>query len=186
MSPNGWFSQPVFLPGGDPEAVNEPTLAYPGQLGIRFAYIDPPRSVPSGTTGEGTAKAYKLVKTDSTMAVSPYDGAVAWFSDQANHVVTTTVTTLGRGRLAGVFKNVVTPGYFTCVQVKGLGKVKLTDASADATAAGAFCIPSATNAKAVMEAVGTAATYPALGRGAGMLNIAAREALIDLDVPEVL
>ena len=186
MSPNSWFSQPVFLPGGDPEAMNEATLAYPGQLGIRFAYIDPPRSVPSGTTGEGTAKAYKLVKTDSTMATAPYDGAVAWFSDQANHVVTTTVATLGRGRIAGVFHNVVTPGYYTCIQVKGLSKVKLTDASANSTGVGEFITGSATNAKAVLVAAGTAADYPALGRGAGMLNIPAREALVDLDVPEVL
>ena len=23
--PNSWFSQPVFIPGGDPEQMNEPT-----------------------------------------------------------------------------------------------------------------------------------------------------------------
>lgn len=186
MSPNSWFSQPVFIPGGDPEGMNEPSLAYPGQLGIRFSYINPPRTAPSGTTGEGTAKAYKLVKTDSTMAVAPYDGAVAWFSDQANYVVTTTVTTLGRGRIAGVFRTNVTPGNFTCVQVKGLGVTKLTDASANSTGVGEFIIPSATNGKAELLAAGSAATYPALGRGAGMTNIPAREALVDLDVPEVL
>ena len=186
MSPNGWFSQPVYIPGGDPEGMNEATLLYPGQLGIRFSYIDPPRVAASGTTGEGTPKAYKLVKTDSTMSVAPYDGAVAWFSDQGNHVVTTTVATLGRGRVAGVFKNVVTPGYFTCIQVKGLGKVKLTDASANSTGVGEFIVPSATNAKAELVAAGTASTYPPIGRGAGMLNIPAREALVDIDVPEVL
>lgn len=186
MSPNGWFSQPVYIPGGDPEGMNEPTLLYPGQLGIRFAYIDPPRVPGSGTTGEGTAKAYKLVKTDSTMAVAPYDGAVAWFADQAAYVVTTTVGTLGRGRVAGVFKNSVTPGYYTCIQVKGLGKTKLTDASANSTGVGEFIVPSATAGKAELVAAGTAATYPPLGRGAGMLDIAAREALVDLDVPEVL
>jgi hypothetical protein len=186
MSPTGWFSQPVYIPGGDPEGMNEASLSYPGQLGIRFSYIDPPRAVSSGITGEGTPKAYKLVKTDSTMSVTPYNGAVAWFSNQAQNLVTTTVTTLGRGRVAGVFKNAVTPGYYTCIQVKGLGRVKLTDASAAATAAGEFVVPSATNAKAEVVAAGTAATYPPLGRGAGMLDVAAREALVDLDVAEVL
>lgn len=185
--PNGWFSQPVFLPGGSPESMNEPTLAYPGQLGIRFAFINPPRSAPNNTTGEGTAKAYKLVKTDSTMTVAPYSGATAWFSDQANHVVTTTAATPGRGRVAGVFRNVVTPGNFTCVQVKGLGIVKMIDAvTAAPTVAGLIVVPSATNSKADTVAAGTAAIYPAIGRTAGAYNAAAAEALVDIDVPEVL
>lgn len=192
MSPNGWFSQPVYIPGGDPESMNEPSLLYPGQLGIRFSYINPPRTIPAdsqtlATGEEGLPKTFKLVKTDSTMSVAPYDGAVAWFSDQANNVVTTTVTTLGRGRIAGVFKNSVTPGYYTCVQVKGKAKVKFVDsptAAPDAT--GKFVIPSATNSKADCLAAGSAATYPPLGRSAGALQGGTSEAIVDLDVPEVL
>lgn len=192
MSPNGWFSQPVYIPGGDPENMNEPSLLYPGQLGIRFSYINPPRSIPADSqtlaTGEdGLPKTFKLVKTDSTMSVAPYDGAVAWFSDQANNVVTTTVTTLGRGRVAGVFKNSVTPGYYTCVQVKGKGKVKFIDsptAAPDAT--GKFVIPSATNSKADCLAAGSAATFPPIGRSAGALQGGTSEAIVDIDVPEVL
>lgn len=186
MSPNSWFSQPVYIPGGDPENMNEPSLLYPGQLGIRFSYKNPPRTPASGTTGEGTPKSYKLVHTDSSMAVAPYDGAVAWWADQAAYRTTTTVTTLGRGRIAGVYRNTVTPGNYTCIQVKGLGMVKLTDASANPDSSGAFIIPSATNGKAEAVAAGSDADYPTLGRGAGMINIAAREALVDLDVPEVL
>ena len=193
MSPNSWFSQPVFIPGGDPEAMNEPTLAYPGQLGIRFSYINPPRTIPVDSavleTGEaGLPKSFKLVKTDSTMAVAPYDGAVAWFADQANYVVTTTVTTLGRGRVAGVFKNVVTPGNFTCIQVKGKGKVNFIDAVvvANVTPAGNFVIPSATNAKADVIAAGSPATYPTIGRTAGALQGGTAMAIVDIDVPEVL
>jgi hypothetical protein len=192
MSPNGWFSQPVYIPGGDPEAMNEPSLLYPGQLGIRFSYINPPRTIPAdsqtlATGEEGLPKTFKLVKTDSTMAVAPYDGAVAWFADQANYVVTTTVTTLGRGRIAGVFKNSVTPGYFTCIQVKGKGKVKFVDApTAAPSAAGLFVIPSATNGKADCLAAGSAPTYPVLGRSAGALQGGTSEAIVDLDVPEVL
>jgi hypothetical protein len=184
MSPNAWFSQPVYLRGGDPEAVNEPSLLYPGQLGIRFSVIDPSRADPSNTTGEGTAKAYKLVGTDSSMSVAPYDGAVAWWQDQANYKVTTAAT--NRGRIAGVFRTVVTPGNYTCIQQTGLGKVKLTDASANGTAAGESVIPSATAGKAQVETAGTAPTYPSLGQAIGMYNIPAREALVNLVVPEVL
>lgn len=193
MSPNSWFSQPVFIPGGDPELMNEPSLAYPGQLGIRFNYINPPRTIPAVegsalTNEDGAPKAFKLVKTDSTMAVAPYDGAVAWFADQNQNVVTTTVTTLGRGRIAGVFKTTVTPGNFCCVQVKGKGKVKFIDAVvvANVSTAGNFVIPSATNSKADVIAAGTAATYPVIGRTAGTLQGGASEAIVDIDVPEVL
>lgn len=186
MSPNSWFSQPVYIPGGNPETMNEATLDKGGQLGVRFAYVFPSRSPANQATGAGMPKAYKIVKTDSSMSVAPYDGAVAWWSNQANYLVTTTVTTTGRGRVAGVFHTAVTPGNYCTVQTKGPSKVKLTDASADATAAGLFVQPSATNGKAEVLAAGSEADYPALGRTMGMLNIAAREALVDLDVPEVL
>lgn len=190
MSPNGWFSQPVYIPSGDPETMNEPSLLYGGQLGIRFNYQNPPRIANPGETNtgeDGLPKAYKLVKTDSSMAVAPYDGAVAWFSDQANNVVTTIVTTLGRGRVAGIFKGAVTPGNFTCVQVKGKGAVKFVDApTAAPTAAGLLVIPSATNGKADCLAAGSAATYPLIGRSAGTLQGGTAMALVDIDVPEVL
>lgn len=192
MSPNGWFSQPVYIPGGDPETMNEPSLQYAGQLGIRFSYQNPPRSIPveSGTvaTGEtGLPKTFKLVKTDSSMAVAPYDGAVAWFSDQANYVVTTTVTTLGRGRVAGVFKCPVTPGYYTCIQVKGKGLVKMVDSpTSTPDATGKFVIPSATNGKADCLAAGSAPTYPPIGRSAGTYDAANAQVIVDIDVPEVL
>ncbi len=189
MSPNSWFSQPVYIPGGDPETMNEPTLQYGGQLGVRFNYINPPRSAPGadGSGEDGRPKAFKLVKTDSTMSVAPFDGATAWFSDQTNTVVTTTVATLGRGRVAGIFKSAVTPGYYCCIQVKGLATVKFVDAPVAApTAAGLIVVPSATNAKADCLAAGTAASYPPLGRSAGVYNGAAATGLVDLDVPEVL
>lgn len=185
MSPSGWFSQPVFIPGGDPESMNEPSLIYGGQLGIRFSYTIPPRSAPNNTTGVGTAKSYKLVKTDSTMAVAPFNGAVAWFSDQANQVVTTVAT--NRGRVAGVFRNAVTPGNFTCVQVKGLGNVTFIDAVVvgNVNVQGNFVIPSATAGKADVLASGSASTFPQIGRTAGVLGAGAT-ALVDIDVPEVL
>jgi hypothetical protein len=185
MSPNSWFSQPVYIPGGDPETMNEPSLNYPGQLGIRFSYKQPPRVAASSTTGQGTPKGYKMVATDSSMAAAPYDGAVAYWSDQAAYKVTTTVSGR-RGRVAGVFRTAVTPGNYTCVQVKGPGKVKLTDASPNADGTGLFVQPSSTDGKAEVLAAGSEADYPGMGRTMGMLNVPAREALVDLDIPEVL
>ena len=133
--PNSWFSQPVFIPGGNPEAMNEPeTNIKPGQLGIRFSYNVPARSAPGvdsetlATGAVGLPKAYKMVRTDSTMAVAPYNAAVAWWADQARYSVTTSPTTLGRGRVAGVFRCTVTVGNVTCIQVGGKGRVKFVDA----------------------------------------------------------
>ena len=116
MSPNSWFNQAVYIPSGNPETMNEPSLLYPGQLGIRFNYTNPPRTLPAETQEDGSPKGFQLVKTDSTMSVAPYQGAVAFWSNEASYLVTTTVTTLGRGRVAGVFKGAVTPGNYCCVQ----------------------------------------------------------------------
>lgn len=193
MSPNSWFSQPVFIPGGNPESMNEPeSNIKPGQIGIRFSYMIPARSAPGvdsetlATGSAGLPKAYKMVRTDSTMAVAPYDGAVAWFADQAAEKVTTSPTTLGRGRVAGVFRTTVTPGNVTCIQVGGKGKVKFVDAPTAAPAAtGAFVIPSATAGKADCLAAGSAATYPIIGRAAGALQGGTSEAIVDIDVAEV-
>lgn len=194
MSPNSWFSQPVFLPGGDPEAMNEPeTNIKPGQLGIKFAYNTPSRSAPGvesqtlATGDAGLPKAYKMVRTDSSMALAPYDSAVAWWSDQALYKTTTLPTALGRGRIAGVYRCAVTPGNVTCIQTNGKGAVHFIDAvvAANVTPAGNFVIPSATPAKADVIAAGTAATYPTLGRTAGALQGGTAQAIVDLDVPDV-
>ncbi len=186
MSPNSWFSQPTYLPGGSPETVNVSSLAYPGQLGSRFNYTIPARTIPgSDATEDGRAKAYQLVATDSSMSVAPYDGAVAWWSRQDLYRVTTSPTALGRGRVAGVFKNAVTPGNYTCIQIKGMSMVKFVDApTAQPTAAGLLVIPSATAGKADCLAAGSAPTYPILGRSASAYNATDATALVDLDVPE--
>lgn len=188
MSPNSWFSQPIFLPGGNPETFNEPSLPYPGQLGNRFEIINPPRQAAAATEAaeDGRPKGYQLVGTDSTMAVAPFDGAVAWWSNQSQYRVTTTVTTLGRGRVAGVFKMAVTPGNFCCIQQKGVSEVMFVDSPTSAPdATGKLVIPSATNAKADCLAAGSAATYPIMGRSAGAVIGGSGRALVDLDVNDV-
>jgi len=177
---------PVYLQSGDPEAENVATLHAPGLLGSRFTVKQPSGGGQPGAE-DYRFKSYQLVQTDSTMAVSPFRGAVAWWSDKTRYLVTTTVTTLGRGRIAGVFQNAITPGYYGCVQTHGPGTVKFVDApTAQPTVAGLFVIPSATNAKADCLAAGTASTYPSLGVSAGVYNAAAAEAVVDLAVPETV
>lgn len=188
--PVNYHGQPVYLPPGDPEQMNEPRLHAPGQLGMRFTVKQP---VGSGTPGveEYRFKTYQIVRTDSTMAVAPFKGAVAWWADKTTYSVTTSPTTLGRGRIAGVFQNLpaypITSGYYTCIQKTGPGIVKFIDApTAAPTVAGLIVIPSATAGKADCLAAASAATYPALGVSAGTYNAAAAECVVDLDVPETV
>lgn len=178
--PNNIRKQTMYLPnGGDPEQVDVSTLMEPGQLGGKITIINPPNSA-----YPGRSKTYQLVKTDSTMSVNPYDGAVAWWSDQANYLVTTAASS--RGRIAGVFVNAPTKGNYTCIQTGGRHEqVKFIDAvTAQPTTAGLFVIPSATAAKADCLAAGSAATYPALGLSAGAYDAVNATAAVDLDVPE--
>lgn len=184
MSPIGWGEQAVYLQSGDPENENVPTLAYKGQLGMRLTVVQPSRSAPGAE--DGRSKTYQLVKTDSTMSVAPYPGAVAWWADKTAYSVTTSPTTLGRGRIAGVFQNAITPGNYGCVQTGGPAKVKFIDSVvvANVAVAGNFVIPSATAGKADVIAAGTAATYPVLGVTAGALSLADATAVVDLDVPQ--
>lgn len=187
MSPNSWFSQPVFVPGGDPEQMNEPSLTYPGQLGIRFNYIQPPRVAPAAGSEEGQPKAFQLVQSDSSMSVAPYDSAVAWWANRTGYLVTTNAGTPGRGQVAGIFKTAVTPGNYCCIQQKGIGAVKIIDApTAAPTAAGLHVVPSATNGKADVVAAGTGYVYPRIGRTMGTMNLGDNTVLTDLDIPEVL
>jgi hypothetical protein len=181
--PNNHEMGPVYLQSGDPEAENNLVLAYPGQLGMRFTVIQPTRS-PAGAE-DGRSKTYQLIRTDSTMTVAPFRGAVAWWSDKTQYLVTTSVTALGRGRIAGVFQNAITKGWYGCIQTKGPATVKFIDAVASApTAAGLWVIPSATDGKADTIAAGSALTYPLLGVTAGVYNASAAEGVVDLNVPE--
>jgi len=185
--PNDWTNQPMFCRCGDYEAENEPVCLYPGLLGGRVAVKQPgPPGQPVAEGENYTHKAYQFIKTDSTMTVAPYRGAVAWWANQAAYLVTTSPTALGRGRVAGLFQNAITPGYYGFIQIRGKATVKFVDVpTAEPTAAGGFVIPSATAGKADCLAAGAAATYPQLGRAAGVRNPAS-EAVVDLCVDDVL
>lgn len=182
--PNKWEMPPLYLRSGDPETENETTLLYGGQLGSRITVKQPG---PPGSPGaeDFRFKRYQYIQTDSAMTVAPFKGAVAWWSDKTRYLVTTSPTVLGRGRVAGVFQNAITPGNFGCIQLTGPALVKFVDApTANPTAAGLFVIPSATAAKADCLAAGSAATYPVLGLSAGVYDGANAQAVVDLDVPE--
>lgn len=189
MSPNNWGQQAVYLQSGDPEREAVDTLHAPGTLGSRFTVKQPIGSQPGAE--DGRFKTYQLVQTDSTMTVSPFKGAVAWWSDKTRYLVTTSPTALGRGRIAGVFQNdesqyPIRPGQYTCVQIKGPASVKFIDAVVvgNVNTAGNFVIPSATAGKADVIAAGSASTYPSLGVTAGALQGGTALAVVDLDVPE--
>ena len=167
--PNRWEQPAFFLQSGDPEAENAPSLLYPGQLGVRFTQVNPVRAAPETGLGQmgGRSKRYQLVKSDSSMTVAPYVGAVAWWSDQGQYLVTTNSpsTSQPRNRVAGTFRNSVTPGNFCCVMIQGIGLVKLIDGVTQANVvAGAYVIPSATNGKADVVASATAPTLQPIGQ----------------------
>jgi hypothetical protein len=182
------FEQPAFfLQSGDPETENVPTLAYGGQLGVRFTVIQPSRAAVGVESGR--SKRYQLIKTDSTMTVAPFPGAVGWWSDKTQYMVTTTSPSVavGRNRIAGVFQNAITPGNFGCVQIEGPATVKLVDGVTQGNVvAGAYIVPSSTNAKADVVATATAPTQTPLGIVGSPLtyNAAAQEVVVDLAVPE--
>lgn len=186
--PSRWEMPPVYLQSGDPEQESTPTLHAPGTLGARFTINNPWRQQPGvEAAAAGRSKRYQLVKTDSSMSVSPFPSAVAWWLDRAGYVVTTSPTANNRNDIAGVFaRSWAAPGDYMCVQVTGPRHVKILDASMGALAAGDTIIPSATAGKADRVAIGTAPTHVPLGRVASPLTTNAPEAtvLVDLDVPE--
>src|SRR5262245_26098989 len=183
--PNRFENPAIYLQSGDPEKENTPTLHAPGLLGSRFTVIQPTgRGSPPKA---GAAKRYQLVKTDSTMTTGPYPGAVAYWVDKTQYLVTTANTNLSA--IAGKFSNLVDKGNYTCVQFGGPGYVKLLDADVASAAVGDYVLGSGTVGKATRAAAG--GTYPVtqvMGRVGVPLTKSASEALvmIDLDIPETL
>ncbi len=184
--------QTVFLPEGDPEQVSLPVAdyPYPGMIGAKFTVQQPgPRGTP-GTAGTVTEefheKTYQLVRTDSSMSVAPYKGAVAWWQNTGLYRTTTDPTALGRGRIAGIYqRSWRAAGDLMCVQKEGPATVKFVDApTQDPTIAGLHVIPSATAAKADCLAAGTAPTYPLLGLSASAINAGDQTAVVQLSVDE--
>lgn len=184
--PSRWEMPPVYLQSGDPETESTSDLHAGGLLGARFTVINTQRQGPGvETSAAGRSKRYQLVKTDSTLSVAPYAGATAWWSDRSAYMVTTSASASSRNDVAGIFARAWNaPGDFMCIQIGGPRIVKLVNGAVPV--AGAAVIPSATDGKADLVAVGTASTYALMGRISAPLtyNAAAQEVLVDLDVPE--
>jgi hypothetical protein len=183
MSKEQW-NHPMYIRSGNPETENEATLHYPGMLGKKVV-LDQPKRTAAGVEA-GRSKEYQFIHTDSSMTVSPFAGAVAWWAVRATYQVTTDPTTLGRNRVAGVFQNAITPGNYGFIQTGGPATVKFIDAVtvANVTVEGNPVIPSATAGKADTTAIGTAATHTEMGRTASILNGGPVEAVVELSIPD--
>lgn len=183
MSREQW-NHPMYIRAGNPELENESTLHYPGMLGKKMALTQPHRT--AAGVEEGRIKEYQFIHTDSSMTVTPFKGAVAWWANRALYQTTTDPTTLGRNRVAGIYQNAITAGNYGFVQTKGPATVKFIDAvnAANVTVEGNPVIPSATAGKADTTAIGTAATHTQIGVTASVLDGGLSEAVVELDVPE--
>lgn len=185
MTYNNPNQQAVYLPSGDPETFDSPTLAYPGQLGKRFTVKQPTSAVGEGAVEAGRNKTYRIVQADSSMSVAPYAGAVAVWSDKSRYKVTTDVGSGRRGQAAGVFQYPVTRGNFCCIQVGGPATTQVEDADTGAAASpGRWVVPSATAGKADVLNDATAPTFKPLGQTTGTINVLTAMAVVDLDVPD--
>ncbi len=182
--PREQWNHPMYIRSGDPETENESVLHYPGMLGKKMALTQPHRT--AAGVEEGRIKEYQFIHTDSSMTVTPFRGAVAWWANRQLYQTTTDPTTLGRNRVAGIYQNAITAGNFGFIQTKGPATVKFIDAvnPAEVTVAGDPVIPSATAGKADTVAVGTAPTHTQIGVTASVLDGGLVEAVVELDVPE--
>ena len=185
--PNNIRQQGAWTGTGDPETYSSPSLYADGLLGSRVTVKQTTAGVPSDE--EGRAKTYQLVRSDSSMTVAPFKGAVAWWANRATYLVTTAA--INRNSVAGVFQNdeavaPITAGHFCFVQVEGPGSTKFTNASAAGAAGtvGLQVIASATAGKAQTEAAGTAPTYALLGLTTGAGDAPNALAVVELNIPQ--
>lgn len=182
---NNLRNQPMYIQSGNLEAENiniagGATDPYPGTLGSEITV-----NTLTGATGKQPGRTYKRIQVDSAATVAPFPGAVAWWSNKVTSLVTTSPTTLGRGRVAGIFRNAIGLGNIGFIQRAGPSQVFFVDTpTAVPTAAGLLVIPSATAGKADCLAAGSAATYPPIGVTSGGMIGGTGLAPVDLDVPE--
>jgi hypothetical protein len=182
--PSNIRQQGHWVSTGNPETVDDTNPYAPGMLGSKVTVKTPgPGGTPS--TEQYRDKTFMYVQGDSTMSVAPFRGAVMWWADKTRYRVTTSPTTLGRGRVAGIYKKVGGPtskGNFFFIQTEGPSIVKMVDApTSPVDATGKFIVPSTTPGKA--DCIVTAPTTPILGYSAGTYDAAAAEYIVDLDVP---
>jgi len=184
--------QAMMVTTGNPETVSDSPArvegagGWLGQLG-KYATVRQPTAGGTPDNEEYRDKTYQYVKLDSSMSVTPYAGAVAWWANRAQKLVTTAAT--NRGDRAGIFQGApnAAAGHYCYIQTRGPASVKFVDAptAAPSAATGSYVIPSATAAKADCLAAGTAPTYPHLGRSIGNYNPVTCVGIVELEIPEL-
>lgn len=106
-----------YLPTGNPDTYNADTIYDPGALGSSFDLND---------------KTYEIVQLDSGATSATPTGVVAanqlaFWKSKTNRIVTNdrrlalnnSVANASGNEVAGVFRNAVTAGYYTCILAKG-------------------------------------------------------------------
>lgn len=171
----------LFFQDGNPQGMNERVLQYPGMLG----------TIAPTVCHDGITRELQIVQADSVMGTAPREGALAYWANEAQYLVTTddAVAGFGRGRCIGVFTCVVdialAGSNYTAIVKKGRQtNVWFVDApTAAPDGAGLFVIPTTTDGRADALAAGSAATYPPIGRTSGtVLDAATDLAKVDVDV----
>jgi len=171
----------LFFQNGDPQGMNENVLQYPGMLGI----------IAPTLCSDGITRELQIVQADSVMGTAPREGALAFWANEDQYLVTTNeaITGFGRGRCIGVFTCVVdialAGSNYTAIVKKGRKtNVWFIDSpAASPSGAGLFVVPHTTDGRADCIAAGSPATYPPIGRTSGTVLDAAEDlAECDVDV----
>ncbi len=145
--PNTMKIKGVFIPGGDPDAMNVDALLHAGELGAEFDWMD---------------RTYQVVKFDSSCS-SVVAGMLAFWVDKALYSVTNVATSaLGGGRqgaayrnyVAGIFRCVATAGYYGCIVKQGYN-ISVADSSTS-DGGDPLIAASSANADVVAVTMGTA------------------------------
>lgn len=170
----------LFFQDGDPQGMNESVLQYPGMLGM----IAPTQC------HDGIVRELQIVQADSVMGTAPQEGALAFWANEDQFLVTTddAISGYGLGRCIGVFTCAVdialAGSNYTAIVKKGRKtNVWFVDSpTAAPSGAGLLVIPTTTDGRADALAAGSAATYPPIGRTSGAQDGTTKLAECDVDV----
>lgn len=153
--PNSAFQDTLYIGAQKLPLMNVVSLYQGGQLGMRATL---------------TGMVFQVVKSDSGPS-SIAAGDVAFWMNRANYVVTNKLADAPEGRngVAGMFTVIVTPGYYTAIQIGGRGY--RTIKTAGAPDQGMIAVAnSGSSSDVVGIPAGTAPTYVPLGVFTGAIS----------------
>ena len=140
----------VYVPTGNPDTVDVPSLYAAGELGVAYDWVD---------------RAYQIVKFDSgasTILASAANQLLYW-KDRANYIVTTdSAQVMGgvggtnqfRNEVAGILRCAAHPGYYIHMLIRGRNIPVLS--SGGAFVVGDWVVPHTTAAQVIAVTAGTA------------------------------